>query len=87
MDIGVRYCGGCNPRYDRKKFIGLLSNLFDHKFEAADTNKEYDLLIVMCGCSSCCANHNKYKAKGQKIMVKCWSDFDIAAEIIRNSNI
>jgi len=87
MYIGIKYCGGCNPIYDRKEFVGLLTNLFNHKFEAADMDKEYDLLIVMCGCSSCCASYKQYKVRNQTILVKCQSDFDIAMDIIRNSNI
>lgn len=85
MDIGIKYCGGCNPTYDRGSFIALLQKLFDHNFEPADINKEYDLLIVMCGCSSCCAGYQQYKVKFQKILVKGPLDFDNAADIIRNS--
>ena len=69
MLIGVKYCGGCNPRYDRKKFLQRLEKEFVHEYEIAKEEKIYDILLVLCGCSSCCAKHAQFKFKYEKIIV------------------
>jgi len=83
VDIGIKYCGGCNPRYDRKKFVEDLKERFSHRFEAADTEREYDMLVMLCGCSSCCANFGQYRVKNRNIfMVKSEVDFKAAVNAI-----
>lgn len=84
MDIGVKYCGGCNPRYNRKNFVELLKETTGQKFEAADRSKEYDMLLVLCGCSSSCADISRYKVKnGHIIMVKSDADFEAVVNAIK----
>lgn len=54
MDIYVKFCGGCNPRFDRMEFASRLEENFpEHSFQ-----KEYkdpDISLVICGCPSACA--------------------------------
>ena len=78
MEIGIRYCGGCNAGYDRKTFItNLINNLGKtHNFEIAKENKEYDYLILVCGCPNCCVSHEKYISKYSKIFIKNIGDYD-----------
>ena len=78
MEIGIRYCGGCNASYDRKTFITNLINDLDktHNFEIAKENKEYDYLILVCGCPNCCVSHEKYISKYNKIFIKNIGDYD-----------
>lgn len=84
MEIGIKYCGGCNPRYDRKKFVELLKERFSHSFEPAGTDREYDMLLVLCGCSSGCAGFEQYNVKKRNIlMVKSCDDFEAAMNAIR----
>lgn len=62
MKIGIKYCGGCNPSFDRKQFVNLLKKEFnDTTFEDADRNTCYDLMLVICGCVRECANSIDYK--------------------------
>lgn len=83
MVIGIKYCGGCNPRYNRKKIVELLEERFSHKFEAADTEREYDMLVVICGCSSSCASYSQYNVKNRNIfMMNSEIDFDSAVSAI-----
>ena len=53
MRIGVKYCGGCNPRYDR---VALLERLQreqpEDTFEGAIPGVRYDQPLVVCGCSA-----------------------------------
>ncbi|MFL0194260.1 hypothetical protein ACJDU8_01515 [Clostridium sp. WILCCON 0269] len=75
MDIGIKYCGGCNPKYDRKEFLYSLREIFNCNFEIIQTHKTYDVVIVLCGCTSCCVDHSRFKFKFEKILVKSEEDF------------
>jgi hypothetical protein len=51
--VGIRYCGGCNSRYDRVAAVKALEYSFPQvSFVPADSRQELTLLI--CGCSSQC---------------------------------
>ena len=53
MKVRVKYCGGCNPRYDRKAEVARLRAAFPD-IEFAETGDEgpFDHVVVICGCSA-----------------------------------
>ncbi len=54
MKIGIRYCGGCNPRYDRNREVEKLKAKFpETEFVHADDPNSI-LCILVCGCPSAC---------------------------------
>ena len=54
--VGVRYCGGCNPRYDRVAFVERLKALLpEWRFEAARAGETYGAALIVCGCKTKCA--------------------------------
>lgn len=54
--VGVRYCGGCNPRYDRVALVEKLASLLPQaEFVPAGTGTRYAGALVVCGCPSRCA--------------------------------
>ena len=57
MVFGVKYCGGCNPRYNRTTF-------FDKVKEVC-----YDQLIVICGCPSKCADISQIQVTGETFKI------------------
>lgn len=60
MKIGVKYCGGCNPYYERKTAVEQLNRRFaDVVFETAVTDKEYDVILLVCGCKRACIKDSK----------------------------
>ncbi|WP_125153254.1 hypothetical protein [Clostridium rectalis] len=76
MRIGIKYCGGCNPRYNRKDVIKKLEKEYkDLIFQLAMENQIYDLIIVLCGCTSCCAGHKNLNGKYGKIIVSSDKDY------------
>jgi len=57
--IAVKYCGGCNPRYDRVKFVQDLQGEFslsEYEFASADA-PDPDFVLVTCGCPVRCVSH------------------------------
>ncbi|QGU95593.1 hypothetical protein GOM49_11260 [Clostridium bovifaecis] len=77
MKIGIKYCGGCNPRYDRGAFFSRLKKEIEekHEFETAVKGTVYDMVLVLCGCTSCCADHSELEAKEEKILITGEEDY------------
>lgn len=74
MLVGVKFCGGCNPRYDRGKAYEAIKKQLEGtaEFVIAEEGKEYDALLVIGGCTNCCASHSQYKAASEPI--KMWDE-------------
>ena len=59
MKIGVKFCGGCNPNYDRKKYLDCMVEAFpSYEFEAVRPDAHYPELLVICGCLRRCADYS-----------------------------
>lgn len=55
--IGVRYCGGCNPRYDRVALVKQVAGCFPGvDFVPAQPGEHYPAALVVCGCPALCVN-------------------------------
>lgn len=88
LSIGIKYCGGCNPKYDRRKFKQKLEEKFMCTFETAMEDKVYDIIIVLCGCTSACAEHYNLKFKYEKILIRSEKDYIKIVEMLSEySNI
>ena len=54
--VGVRYCGGCNPRYDRSALVHSLEVSFPEvSFEPFHPEIAYIAVLAVCGCPVQCA--------------------------------
>ena len=54
--VGVRYCGGCNPRYDRAALVHSLEVSFPEvSFEPFRPESAYIAVLAVCGCPVQCA--------------------------------
>ena len=58
--LGVRYCGGCNPAYDRIKLVEQirekLQGSLGEEVSLALPGAQADTTLVVCGCPTCCAD-------------------------------
>lgn len=82
MKIGIKYCGGCNPHFDRIDKVNKLMELFkDVNFEYAKENKTYDLILVVNGCGRGCSDHSSLRGK-EKIIINHESDYLEAIKLI-----
>ncbi len=61
--IGIKYCGGCNPRYDRRKLAERIQEEFGVRIRPLDSDLMYDLIIVLNGCTTKCANLKNLKSR------------------------
>ncbi|MBQ6496553.1 MAG: hypothetical protein IJI74_05215 [Firmicutes bacterium] len=71
MKCGVKFCGGCNPRYDRgAAYREIKEELKDIDFVHAEEDVPVDNLLVIGGCTACCASYEQYDVKDQ--VFKMW---------------
>jgi hypothetical protein len=60
----VKFCGGCNPEYDR---VGLLEELADNLKELFDfipaSAKEAHIILAIEGCRTACADLSPFADK------------------------
>lgn len=54
FNVGVKYCGNCNPVIDSKKILNVLvEEMPGYRFGPPDAG--IDALLVLCGCETDCA--------------------------------
>lgn len=57
--IGIKYCGGCNPTYERVEIIqGVRFQLRDQIFLARHDEKDIEALIIVNGCPRACTDQD-----------------------------
>ena len=72
MKCGVKFCGGCNPRYERgKAYRDIKAELDGIDFDYAREDETYDQLLVIGGCPACCASFLQYAVDDE--VFKMWS--------------
>lgn len=87
MLIGIKYCGGCNSRYDRVKFVNSIKEKFSHiNFCSVEKQKEVDYLLVVCGCGATCASTQGIKSKYGRTTIKTNEQEQEVIENINNIN-
>lgn len=73
MKCGVKFCGGCNPHYERgDAFRKIQSDLPEIQFEHVEEGTAYDHLLVIGGCTACCPIIDQYTVNGD--VLKMWSE-------------
>ncbi|MCB2295001.1 hypothetical protein LGK95_16070 [Clostridium algoriphilum] len=76
MKIGIKYCGGCNPTYDR---TDVVSRLKEHLCEGDSVESIkpgiiYDIIVILNGCNKACGNNNNLEAIYEKVSITSESD-------------
>lgn len=86
MLVGVKFCGGCNPRYDRGKALADIKKETQGQaeFVVAEEGGEYDYLLVIGGCTNCCASYSQYKVRNDTI--RMWDNGHIENTISKLKN-
>lgn len=80
MKVGVKFCGGCNPTYNRGDALEKIVEHFkgEAEFSHAEPDKNYDVLLVISGCANRCATIDNYMYKQ---LVHVWSGDSITNAI------
>ncbi|MBS3758324.1 MAG: hypothetical protein KGY61_06645 [Desulfobacterales bacterium] len=60
--VGIKYCGGCNPDYDRVALVEELKNRLAGYVEFVAYDAEnIDMVLAVEGCQSACADLSSVK--------------------------
>ncbi|WP_313758006.1 hypothetical protein [Tissierella sp.] len=71
MTVGIKYCGGCNSRFDRISIVNKIkSDYKEFEFSYATENEEYDFIIVVNGCHIACAGLQDLKPKKGFLIIR-----------------
>ena len=88
--IGVKYCGGCNPVYNRRAILDRLRHDYPEaviRFVSEEPVPEAgivdsslgalpdDLAIVICGCRNECFDYSGYVGKHGQILIFSQEDY------------
>jgi hypothetical protein len=86
MTVLIKYCGGCNTRYDRGAFVGQLGKEFPG-IELLYANAgftEADIVLVVCGCPAKCASHGTLHGRLDKIIIASPEEYGTIKEKLKN---
>jgi hypothetical protein len=69
MKVGIKYCGGCNPEYDRVEVVGRIKNELGGILEIVPHDvPELEIILVVQGCKTACADLSGLKCNNLKII-------------------
>lgn len=85
MTIGIKYCGGCNPNYERGDIVARAKAEYpDVCFEPYDPLESYTLVLIICGClKECFTFHFQNSANGH-IFIRNPGEYQRFSEIMAN---
>lgn len=63
VKYAIKYCGGCNPRYDRTKAVKQLEEKLGEQLSMVVPETYYDEVFVICGCTASCTDLSLVNAK------------------------
>ena len=71
LKVGIKYCGGCNPYYDRVALVKRIERRLQGKVEfvsAPDDN--VDFLLAVEGCGTACADLSLFDDKNIRVITQ-----------------
>ena len=84
LKVGIKYCGGCNPYYDRVALVKRIESRLKGKVEfVSPENDNVDLVLAVEGCQTACADLDSFQGKTVHI-ISCKEDIDELLEEILN---
>lgn len=87
MVIGIKYCGGCNPLYNRTKRILTLKEANpEHEYITPSGDVICDYWVVVCGCSRRCADISNLKAWVKVVVVWDEDSFKLLEKELKKQN-
>jgi len=67
--IGLKYCGGCNPSYDRVEYVRAIQEAASDRIEWVSLEEgRFGTLLLVSGCDKQCVEMAEYEASGCRII-------------------
>lgn len=78
--IGLKYCGGCNPTYDRVSLVNYIAEELRHEIEfMPPEGKDLGLILVIEGCEAACVDLSQFKG----VPIRVITCAEMAEDVIR----
>ena len=62
LRVGVKYCGGCNPEYDRVALVEQIKESLEGKVSfVAPESGRFDIILAVHGCRTACADLSGFR--------------------------
>ena len=83
LKVGIKYCGGCNPYYDRVALVKRIERRLKGKvaFVSAAADDDVDLVLAVEGCNTACADLSSFDGKKIRIITQIEDADDFIREI------
>lgn len=82
MRIGIKFCGGCNPRYDRREKLTKLQKRLPGAAWITDKEIICEYWLVCCGCPKECVDTGGFLARKKIIKLCNTADYQEAASLL-----
>jgi hypothetical protein len=80
LKVAIKYCGGCNPDYDRIALVERIEVSLNGKVEFVSAEDEdIDLVLAVEGCKTACADLSAFKG----IKIRFITKIEDAEEFLR----
>jgi hypothetical protein len=71
LKVEIKYCGGCNPYYDRVALVERIkSRLKDRAEFVSPSNDDVDLVLAVQGCQTACADLSPFQSQTIHIITR-----------------
>jgi hypothetical protein len=69
--VGIKYCGGCNPDYDRVALVEQIMRALKGKVEIVPAQNEgVEIILAVQGCATACADLSPFRDIEIKLITK-----------------
>jgi hypothetical protein len=69
--VGIKYCGGCNPEYDRVALVEQIKSALKGKAKFVSAQNEgVEIILAVQGCATACADLSPFKGIEIKLITK-----------------
>lgn len=85
VKIGVKFCGGCNPGYERSKIVKRICAKFPQvEIEPVREESAYDLILLISGCHAECLSVAAWQQQAPVISIYQEIDYDKIQNYLRD---
>lgn len=86
LRIGVKFCGGCHPAYDRIEAFSMIKNELQNQAQFISyEDTDADLILVVMGCPSACVDTKDFEQHRLRI-VKSFTEAEAFISEVREFN-
>ena len=66
--LAIKFCGGCNPTIERGQLARIIRQDLADGVRWVSAEEEVDLLLIICGCLTACADRTDVKEKAAQTL-------------------